>query len=60
MKISQTKNMPEPELQHNLKLTFKGYLLHGILLKFKHPNFLVERKDNHNFYYDNSWNKFIL
>jgi len=23
MKISQTKNMPEPELQHNLKLTFK-------------------------------------
>ena len=56
MKIFQTKNMPEPELQHNLK----GYLLHGILLKFKHPNFFSSGKDNHNFYYDNSWNKFIL
>ena len=42
----------------NLRL--KGYLLHGILLKFNNPNFFSSGKDNHNFYYDNSWNKFIL
>ena len=52
--------MPEYELRDNLDRLPKVIYFTESFLSLNIQTFLVERKDNHNFYYDNSWNKFIL
>ena len=36
--------MPELKIGDNQRPTARGYLLYQILLKFKHPTFLVDTK----------------